>query len=120
MREFHAASATAYELTRPTTPGSMWTGTALHTFVGPPGDGAYPSAPLTPGPGGVFYGTTGGGGSGTGCVWDGVTRAGFAAIGEFPRRLPVGAPAGNASKEVSGGARRRAHCQGVIVVDAKL
>ena len=54
-----------YELSPPATPGSAWTGTAIHTFGG--GDGCASMAPVTVAPGGVLYGTTYTGGSGTVC-----------------------------------------------------
>jgi len=57
---------TVYELAPPAT-GGKWTATAIHIFTSAP-DGAYPSAPLTPGPGGVLYGTTTAGGSSTACA----------------------------------------------------
>jgi len=58
-----AGCGAAYELSPPATAGGVWTGTPLHAFTGPP-DGAFPEAPLTAGPGGVFYGTTYVGGTG--------------------------------------------------------
>jgi len=81
---------TAYELTPPATPGSTWTGTALHTFTGPP-DGALPHGPLTPGPGGVFYGSTGEGGAGSACVTDHVSRGCGAIFQLTPPATPGGA-----------------------------
>jgi hypothetical protein len=51
-----------YELSPPATEGGTWTGTAISTFEG---GGCGPVAPLTVGPGGVLYGTTYAGGSGT-------------------------------------------------------
>ena len=56
----------AYLLSPPADPGGVWTGTPLHAFTGPP-DGAFPQAPLTAGPSGVFYGTTYIGGTGSVC-----------------------------------------------------
>jgi len=54
-----------YELTPPTTPsGAAWTEATLHTFTGPPSDGAEPQAALAVGPGGALYGTTYYGGPG--------------------------------------------------------
>jgi uncharacterized repeat protein (TIGR03803 family) len=52
-----------YELAPPATRGAAWTGTAIYTLGGDAG--CYSVAPLTPGPGGVLYGTTLGGGIGT-------------------------------------------------------
>jgi uncharacterized repeat protein (TIGR03803 family) len=49
---------TVFELTPPTTLGAAWTEANIHTFDGPPTDGAQPEAPLAVGPGGVLYGTT--------------------------------------------------------------
>jgi hypothetical protein len=60
-----AGLGTVYELTPPTTHGGAWTETTIHTFEGLPGDGGLALAPLTVGPGGVLYGTTSAGGSGT-------------------------------------------------------
>ena len=54
-----------YELSPPATAGGPWTGTAIHSFEGP--DGCELTAPLTVGPGGVLFGTTLAGGSGTSC-----------------------------------------------------
>ena len=57
----------AYELTPPTTSGGTWLLTTIHDFEGSPGDGGISHAALTLGPGGVLYGTTTSGGSGTAC-----------------------------------------------------
>ena len=56
---------TIYELTSPATLGGGWTETTIHTFTG--SDGASPRDALTVGPGGVLYGTTQAGGSGSVC-----------------------------------------------------
>jgi uncharacterized repeat protein (TIGR03803 family) len=56
-----------YQLSPPTASGGTWTGTAIHSFGGPTSDGCASEAPLTVGPGGVLYGTTFAGGSGTPC-----------------------------------------------------
>jgi hypothetical protein len=53
-----------YELSPPTSPGGAWSGQAIYTFGGPPGP-CFSIAPLTVGPGGVLYGTTYIGGSGS-------------------------------------------------------
>jgi uncharacterized repeat protein (TIGR03803 family) len=45
------------------TMGTNWHETILHQFAGGPSDGAQSTAGLIAGPNGVFYGTTGGGGS---------------------------------------------------------
>ena len=50
-----------FELTPPTASGGAWTETTLHTFGEVSGDGNFPMAPLTIGPGGTLYGTTYGG-----------------------------------------------------------
>ncbi len=54
-------SGTAFRLTPPAAGSSTWTETILHAFKGGD-DGYFPEAGLLPGPGGVFYGTTSGGG----------------------------------------------------------
>src|SRR5579871_3611610 len=54
---------TVYSLTPPTSPGGAWTETNMLTFTG--NNGVYPFAGVTIGPGGVLYGTTQHGGSGT-------------------------------------------------------
>ncbi|MGA2577024.1 MAG: choice-of-anchor tandem repeat GloVer-containing protein [Bryobacteraceae bacterium] len=56
-----------YQLSAPTGSGGAWTGTAIYSFGGPGGDGCFSQAPLTVGAGGVLYGTTLAGGSGTPC-----------------------------------------------------
>jgi uncharacterized repeat protein (TIGR03803 family) len=56
---------TVYELTPPATNGPAWTETTIHPFAAQPGDGGGPLAPLTLGSGGVLYGTTSYGGSGS-------------------------------------------------------
>jgi len=48
----------AFSLTPPANPGGAWTESILHLFTGAPHDGANPHTALTPGPGGVYYGTT--------------------------------------------------------------
>ena len=58
-----------YELTPPATQGGAWTETTIHSFTGPPADGAGSAAALAVGPGGVLYGTTIWGGSGTPCYF---------------------------------------------------
>ena len=57
----------AYALQPPLAPGGAWTETELYGFEGPPNDGCGPSATLTVGLGGVLYGATYYGGSGTVC-----------------------------------------------------
>jgi hypothetical protein len=57
-----------YQLSPPMAPGGAWTGTAIYGFGGGSGDGCRSQAPLTVGPGGVLYGTTFTGGSGTPCL----------------------------------------------------
>jgi uncharacterized repeat protein (TIGR03803 family) len=55
---------TAFKLTPPPKGKKEWTKTVLYSFTGTTNgwDGKYPMAGLIPGPGGVFYGTTNGGG----------------------------------------------------------
>jgi uncharacterized repeat protein (TIGR03803 family) len=62
-----AGCGMAYELTPPGTKGGGWSETTVHTFSGSPGDGGGSVAALTVGPGGVLYGTTLFGGSGSVC-----------------------------------------------------
>jgi len=54
-------SGVVFSLTPPATPGGAWSEKILHSFSGGTPDGAAPIAGLTPGPGGVLYGTTSGG-----------------------------------------------------------
>jgi hypothetical protein len=54
-----------FQLTPGPTHGSAWTESVLHTLIG--SDGAGSRAALTLGPGGVLYGTTSNGGSGSAC-----------------------------------------------------
>ena len=61
---FPSGCGVVYELTPPAGRGDAWTETTIHTFTGPPGDGAGSFAALTVGRGGVLYGTTFYGGSG--------------------------------------------------------
>jgi len=56
-----AGCGTIFQLTPPASPGGAWTETILHAFNNT--DGALPRATLTPGKGGVLYGTTYGGGA---------------------------------------------------------
>ncbi|HXM44921.1 MAG TPA: choice-of-anchor tandem repeat GloVer-containing protein, partial [Bryobacteraceae bacterium] len=59
-----------FQLVPPASPGGVWTETILHKFAGSPGDGANPHTAVTPGSGGVLYGTTyNGGASGHGTVY---------------------------------------------------
>ena len=53
-----------FSLAPPAAGKTKWTETIIHTFQGGPSDGATPSAGLTPGAGGVFYGVTSEGGNG--------------------------------------------------------
>jgi uncharacterized repeat protein (TIGR03803 family) len=60
---------TAFSLTPPGSPSTGWSEQLLWSFAGG-ADGAYPSAPLTPGPNGSFYGVTESGGpAGLGTVF---------------------------------------------------
>ena len=54
---------TVFSLKPPTSTGGSWTETVLHNFSGP--DGALPGTTLAIGSGGVLYGTTAEGGSGS-------------------------------------------------------
>lgn len=56
-----------YELSPPVAASEAWTGTAIFGFGG--SDGCSPLAPVTVGPGGVFYGTTASGGASTTCLF---------------------------------------------------
>ncbi|HLY18317.1 MAG TPA: choice-of-anchor tandem repeat GloVer-containing protein, partial [Bryobacteraceae bacterium] len=65
-----ASNGTVFRLTPPAAPGGAWTESILHFFTGSPGDGANPHTAVTPGPGGVYYGTTyNGGASNNGTVF---------------------------------------------------
>jgi hypothetical protein len=55
-----------YEVSPPTASGGAWTGTAIYEFEA--GGSCNSDAPVTVGPGGVLYGTTYNGGSGTVCI----------------------------------------------------
>jgi uncharacterized repeat protein (TIGR03803 family) len=59
---------TVFAMQPPASTGSAWTEITIHQFNGAPGDGGGPLAALTAGPGGVLYGTTQYGGSGTQCT----------------------------------------------------
>jgi uncharacterized repeat protein (TIGR03803 family) len=61
-----------FALEPPASAGSAWTETTIHQFNGAPNDGGGPLAALTVGPGGVLYGTTQYGGSGTLCTLNSV------------------------------------------------
>jgi uncharacterized repeat protein (TIGR03803 family) len=54
---------TVFSLVPPPTPGGTWTESVLHSFTGPPGDGAAPAGGVLVGPGGVLFGATSIGGS---------------------------------------------------------
>ena len=56
---------TVYSLAPPTSAGGAWTQTLVHSFAGPPFDGADASAPVVVGPGGLLYGATSEGGTGS-------------------------------------------------------
>jgi hypothetical protein len=55
---------TAYQLIPPQVPGGAWTESILYSFAGPPSDGFGPAA-LAAGSGGLLYGPTTAGGSGS-------------------------------------------------------
>ncbi len=61
-----------FALQPPVSVGSSWTETTIYQFNGAPNDGGGPLAALTVGPGGVLYGTTQYGGSGTLCTLNNV------------------------------------------------
>ena len=60
----YGGCGTVYELSPPAVGGGAWTGTVISSFAN---GGCGSLAPVTVGPGGVLYGTTYAGGSGTGC-----------------------------------------------------
>jgi hypothetical protein len=55
----------AYELSPPAAAGDAWTFTSLHSFQGPPTDGAYPASSLSMDTAGNLFGTASQGGKGT-------------------------------------------------------
>jgi len=61
-----SGQGTVFRLAPPRLPGGAWTETVLYSFSGA-SDGAFPMAALTVGPGGILYGTTGGGGAANAC-----------------------------------------------------
>jgi hypothetical protein len=61
-----------FALQPPASAGSAWTETTIYQFNGTPDDGGGPLAALTVGPGGMLYGTTQYGGSGTLCTLNNV------------------------------------------------
>lgn len=54
-----------FQLTPPATAGGAWAETPIYNFTLPDDDGAYPAVAVVLGKGGVLYGTTQRGGSGT-------------------------------------------------------
>ena len=66
--------------------------TTLHAFRGPPGDGGGPLATLTIGSGGVLYGTTAFGGSGTPCSSAALPSTGCGTVFQL---TPPAAPGAN-------------------------
>lgn len=60
----NSGQGTAFSLTPPATPSGAWSVAVLHSFGGA-SDGASPGGPLLVGKGGVLYGTTLGGGTGS-------------------------------------------------------
>jgi hypothetical protein len=64
-QESFPAMGTVFELIPPAQPGGQWTETSLHDFLGAPNDGADPRAGVVL-RGGILYGTTFAGGTGTG------------------------------------------------------
>jgi len=63
-----------YELSPPATPGTAWTETTIHFFTGSP-DGGGSRAALTAGPGGVLFGASFYGGTGTPCIFQAARAA---------------------------------------------
>jgi uncharacterized repeat protein (TIGR03803 family) len=57
------SNGVVFSLSPPSTGGGEWTESILHFFDGPPDDGANPHTAVTPGPNGVYYGTTYNGGT---------------------------------------------------------
>jgi uncharacterized repeat protein (TIGR03803 family) len=102
---------TVFRLTPPSTAGSSWTETVLHSFIGPP-DGANPFGSLTFDGHNAFYGFTPyGGTSGTGALYQ-VTSAGHEVIlhnfqdrqdGGFPVTAPLLDSLGNLYGSANGG-----------------
>jgi uncharacterized repeat protein (TIGR03803 family) len=83
-----SGNGVVFSLAPPASSGGAWTETILHKFAGSPNDGANPHTAVTPGAGGVFYGTTyNGGASGNGTVYQ-LTPPG-----------PEGSPSGGAWTE---------------------
>ncbi|MBV8736337.1 MAG: hypothetical protein JO007_03580 [Alphaproteobacteria bacterium] len=62
-------AGTVFKLAPPAIAGGSWTETILYSFTGTLGDGAQPSAGLISDTSGALYGTTTGGGSGSGTVF---------------------------------------------------
>ena len=58
---------TVFKLTPAPAGQTPWTETVLYSFQGPPNDGSFPIASLIGDKSGALYGTTYGGGSGSGC-----------------------------------------------------
>jgi len=58
-------NGTVFSLTPPASPGGAWTETVLYEFLGMPSDGLWPQAGVVIGQGGVLYGTTLMGGTGS-------------------------------------------------------
>ena len=84
-----------YSLAPPSSDGGPWVATALHVFTGPPnGDGSL--AAVTMGPGGVLYGTTNFGGSGTACQISG-TAGGCGVVFQL---TPPSTPGGSWTESV--------------------
>ncbi|MGA3039352.1 MAG: choice-of-anchor tandem repeat GloVer-containing protein [Bryobacteraceae bacterium] len=67
-----------YSVTPPASPGGAWTPTTLYSFTGPPGDGIDTSAGVVIGAGGVLYGTTSYGG--TGSCTNGIFKSGCGTV----------------------------------------
>jgi hypothetical protein len=119
---------TVFQLTPPTASGAAWTETILHAFKGAAtGDGSQPNSTPVLGPGGVLYGTTASGGTGSpsqgtiyemippsspGGSWTEVVLYSFtgAADGEFPNAVALGADGNLYGTTLEGGA----HNEGTV------
>lgn len=90
---FDALSCGAvYELSPPDVEGGSWTPTLTHEFAGPPTDACGSFASLTPGPGGVLYGTSYDGGDATPCYYEPFLVSGCGTVFQLmPPDVPGGA-----------------------------
>jgi uncharacterized repeat protein (TIGR03803 family) len=67
----YGGPGTVFSLAPPSSAGGLWNQTILSNFVTSDGinDGSVPAVPVVVGPGGILYGTTSGGGMGSGEVY---------------------------------------------------